>query len=134
MTTIPFKSLHRKWMKNPKYKAEYDSPGEEFALIGALIEARHKAGLTQAQLASRMKTMQAAIARWKAAVSCRRPERCRSLRRRLAPCLRSASSREVERRGGGRPLKFPIVGRQHEQAEPLICCRFQRRPYTQIST
>jgi transcriptional regulator with XRE-family HTH domain len=63
MTTIPFKSLHRKWMENPKYKAEYDALSEEFALIGALIEARQKAGLTQAQLASRMKTTQAAIAR-----------------------------------------------------------------------
>jgi transcriptional regulator with XRE-family HTH domain len=63
MTMIPFKSLHRKWMKNPKYKAEYDALSEEFALIGALIEARQKAGLTQAQLASRMKTTQAAIAR-----------------------------------------------------------------------
>lgn len=50
-------------MKNPKYRAEYDSLSEEFALIGALIEARQKAGLTQAQLASRMKTTQAAIAR-----------------------------------------------------------------------
>jgi transcriptional regulator with XRE-family HTH domain len=63
MTMIAVKSLHRKWMKNPEYKAEYESLSEEFALIGALIEARQKAGLTQAQLASRMKTTQAAIAR-----------------------------------------------------------------------
>jgi transcriptional regulator with XRE-family HTH domain len=63
MTMIPFKALHRKWMKNPKYKAEYEALNEEFALIGALIEARQRAGLTQAQLASRMKTTQAAIAR-----------------------------------------------------------------------
>lgn len=63
MTMITVKALHRKWMKNPEYKAEYDALSEEFALIGALIEARQKAGLTQAQLASRMKTAQAAIAR-----------------------------------------------------------------------
>ena len=63
MRTIAFKSLHRRWMKNPKYKAEYEALSEEFALIGALIEARQKAGLTQAQLANRMKTTQAAIAR-----------------------------------------------------------------------
>jgi transcriptional regulator with XRE-family HTH domain len=50
-------------MKNPEYKAEFEALNEEFALIGALIEARSKAGLTQAQLASRMKTTQAAIAR-----------------------------------------------------------------------
>jgi transcriptional regulator with XRE-family HTH domain len=61
--TIAFKSLHRKWMKNPKYRAEHEALNEEFALIGALIEARQKAGLTQAQLANRMKTTQAAIAR-----------------------------------------------------------------------
>lgn len=63
MTTIAVKSLHRKWMKDPDYKTEYEALNEEFALIGALIEARQKAGLTQAQLASRMKTTQAAIAR-----------------------------------------------------------------------
>jgi transcriptional regulator with XRE-family HTH domain len=50
-------------MKNPQYKAEYEALSEEFALISALIEARQRAGLTQAQLASRMKTTQAAIAR-----------------------------------------------------------------------
>jgi transcriptional regulator with XRE-family HTH domain len=50
-------------MKNPTYKAEYEALSEEFALVAALIEARNKAGLTQAQLAGRMKTTQAAIAR-----------------------------------------------------------------------
>jgi transcriptional regulator with XRE-family HTH domain len=63
MTMISTKALHRKWMKNPAYKAEFEAMSEEFALIGALIEARDKAGLTQAQLAARMKTTQAAIAR-----------------------------------------------------------------------
>lgn len=63
MTMIAVKSLHRKWLKNPEYKAEYEALSEEFALVGALIEARQKAGLTQAQLASRMKTTQAAVAR-----------------------------------------------------------------------
>lgn len=63
MTVRIAKALHRKWMKNPAYKAEYQALSEEFALIDALIEARDKAGLTQAQLAVRMKTTQAAIAR-----------------------------------------------------------------------
>jgi len=63
MSMTSTKALHRKWMKNPAYKAEFEALGEEFALIGALIEARDKAGLTQAQLAARMKTTQAAIAR-----------------------------------------------------------------------
>ena len=63
MTMTSAKALHRKWMKNPAYRAEFEALNEEFALIGALIEARDKAGLTQAQLAARMKTTQAAIAR-----------------------------------------------------------------------
>lgn len=63
MTMIAIKTLHRKWMRNPEYKAEYEALSEESSLIGVLIEARRKAGLTQAQLASRMKTTQAAIAR-----------------------------------------------------------------------
>jgi transcriptional regulator with XRE-family HTH domain len=60
---IVAKALHRKWMKNPKYRAEYDSMQKEFALMSALIEARGRAGLTQAEVAARMKTTQAAVAR-----------------------------------------------------------------------
>lgn len=63
MTMTSARALHRKWMKNPAYKAEFEALNEEFALVGALIEARDRAGLTQAQLAARMKTTQAAIAR-----------------------------------------------------------------------
>jgi ribosome-binding protein aMBF1 (putative translation factor) len=55
--------LHRKWMKNPKYRHEYDALGEEFSLAAALIKARARAGLTQEQVAQRMKTTQAVIAR-----------------------------------------------------------------------
>ncbi len=55
--------LHKRWMKNPKYRREYAALEEEFSLAAALIEARAKAGLTQEQLAQRMKTTQAAIAR-----------------------------------------------------------------------
>jgi predicted transcriptional regulator len=55
--------LHRKWEKNPKYKRAYEEMEEEFALAHTLIKARVDAGLTQAQIARRMKTSQAAIAR-----------------------------------------------------------------------
>jgi ribosome-binding protein aMBF1 (putative translation factor) len=57
------KQLHRDWMKNPKYKAEYESLGREFQLVRALIEARMRAGLSQTQLARRMKTSQSYVAR-----------------------------------------------------------------------
>ena len=48
--------LHRRWSKDADYKDAYDALGEEFDLARALIEARTAAGLSQAQLARRMKT------------------------------------------------------------------------------
>jgi transcriptional regulator with XRE-family HTH domain len=56
-------SLHQKWMKNPKYRKAYDGLEEEYVLISALVDARASAGLTQAQLARKMKTTQSVIAR-----------------------------------------------------------------------
>ncbi len=55
--------LHKKWMKDPEYRREYDALEEEFALASAIIEARPRAGLTQEELAARMETSQSAIAR-----------------------------------------------------------------------
>ncbi len=55
--------LHTKWMKNPKYRREYEALEEEFSLSAAMIEARAHAGLTQQQVAQRMKTTQGVIAR-----------------------------------------------------------------------
>lgn len=57
------KDLHREWSKNPKYKTEYEALGKEFQLARALIEARTRAGLSQTQLARRMKTSQSYVAR-----------------------------------------------------------------------
>ena len=50
-------------MKSLEYKAEYDALGEEFQLAKMLIEVRTRAGLSQPQLARRMKTSQSYIAR-----------------------------------------------------------------------
>lgn len=55
--------LHHRWSKDADYKAAYDALGEEFDLARALIEARTGAGLSQSQLAKRMKTSQSYIAR-----------------------------------------------------------------------
>jgi ribosome-binding protein aMBF1 (putative translation factor) len=63
MKRIRVDDLHKKWMKNPKYRSEYKALEEEFSLVAALIEARTRAGLTQEQVAQRMKTTQAVIAR-----------------------------------------------------------------------
>jgi ribosome-binding protein aMBF1 (putative translation factor) len=55
--------LHRQWSEDADYKEAYDALAEEFDLARVLIEARTAAGLSQAQLARRMKTSQSYIAR-----------------------------------------------------------------------
>ena len=60
---IPLKKVARRWMKEPGFKESYDALDEEFSLAGQLIEARTRAGLTQAQVADRMGTSQSAVAR-----------------------------------------------------------------------
>jgi ribosome-binding protein aMBF1 (putative translation factor) len=55
--------LHRRWSKDADYRDAYDALGEEFDLARALIEARTAAGLSQSQLAKKMKTSQSYIAR-----------------------------------------------------------------------
>lgn len=57
------KTLHKEWMKSSKYRAEYAALGGEFELAQTLIEARTHAGLSQTQVARRMKTSQSYIAR-----------------------------------------------------------------------
>jgi ribosome-binding protein aMBF1 (putative translation factor) len=57
------RDLHKKWSKDPKYKKAYKDLEDEFAVAQAIIEARTRVGLTQAQLAKRMKTTQSVIAR-----------------------------------------------------------------------
>lgn len=56
-------SMHKNWMKDKAYRKEYDALEAEFALASAMIAARSRAGLTQDQLAQRMKTTQSTVAR-----------------------------------------------------------------------
>ena len=55
--------MHKKWSRDPDYRSAYDELESEFDLARSLIEARTDAGLTQAQLAERMKTTQSVVAR-----------------------------------------------------------------------
>jgi ribosome-binding protein aMBF1 (putative translation factor) len=55
--------LHKKWMKDPKYRAAHKELAPEYALARSVIKARITARLTQEQLAERMKTTQSVIAR-----------------------------------------------------------------------
>jgi len=55
--------LHKKWIKEPKYRKAYEALEEEFALAAAVIDVRNRAGLTQEQLARKMGTTQPVVAR-----------------------------------------------------------------------
>jgi len=55
--------MHKKWLKEPKYKKAYDALEGEFVLAGAVMEVRNRAGLTQEELARRMGTTQPVVAR-----------------------------------------------------------------------
>jgi ribosome-binding protein aMBF1 (putative translation factor) len=61
MTRI--RDLHKTWLKEPNYRREYDLLEEEFALAAAVAKARRRAGLSQAELARRMKTTQSTVAK-----------------------------------------------------------------------
>jgi DNA-binding XRE family transcriptional regulator len=56
--------LHKKWLKErPGYAKAYAALEGEFHLASQLIGARARAGLTQEQLAARMKTTRTVISR-----------------------------------------------------------------------
>lgn len=57
------KELHKTWMKDATYRREYDAMEEEFTVMAAIAKARRRAGLSQAELARRMKTTQSTVAR-----------------------------------------------------------------------
>ena len=53
----------RHMKSNPAYRKAYDALGSEFALVDALIQARTRAHLSQAEVASRMGTTESAVSR-----------------------------------------------------------------------
>jgi ribosome-binding protein aMBF1 (putative translation factor) len=61
--TIPFRKLKDEWMKDAAFRTEYERLKPEYELALALIRAREKAGLTQAEVARRMGTTQSVVAR-----------------------------------------------------------------------
>jgi ribosome-binding protein aMBF1 (putative translation factor) len=60
---VPVEVSFAAWRKDPEHEKAYDALEDEFALAAAMIKARAHAGLTQQQLAERMHTTQAVIAR-----------------------------------------------------------------------
>lgn len=63
---ITFEEMKREMFKRPGFKAAYDALGPKYALIGAMMDARNKKGMTQAEIAERAGTTQSAIARFEA--------------------------------------------------------------------
>lgn len=57
------RELHKRWVKDATYRGEYEALAEEFELATAIAKARSRAGLSQVELARRMKTTQSVIAR-----------------------------------------------------------------------
>lgn len=65
--TINLETMRKRLLRNPKVKEEHERPGPIYELVGAMIEARHAAGLTQEEVAERMGTTQSVVARLEAA-------------------------------------------------------------------
>ncbi len=61
---ITFDELKRQMFARPGFKAAYDALGPKYALISAMLDARGKKGMTQAEIAKRAGTTQSAIARF----------------------------------------------------------------------
>jgi len=56
-------AIHKKWMKDPEYRREYERLAPEFEIARQIIDARIKRKITQEELAKRMGTGQAVISR-----------------------------------------------------------------------
>lgn len=60
---ISFETLHKRWIKDPEYRREYEKHEPEFEIARQIIDARIKGKITQEELARRMGTGQAVISR-----------------------------------------------------------------------
>ena len=62
--TIPFETVRERWNADPNYRVVRDEIAPEMELAFAMSEARHRAKLSQAEVARRIGTSQAMVARW----------------------------------------------------------------------
>lgn len=54
--------MHKRWMKEPKYRKAYEALEDELAVARAVIAARTRVGLTQMELARKMGMTQQVVA------------------------------------------------------------------------
>lgn len=66
---MDFEDLKKEWMKDPEFVAEYEALAPEFEVAGALIRARSQAGMTQAEVAAKMKVTQSRIAKMEGGIN-----------------------------------------------------------------
>ena len=59
-----FSDIHTRWMRDAKYREAYERIGPEMEIAFAISEARHRARLSQQQLAKKIGTSQSMVARW----------------------------------------------------------------------
>lgn len=64
MKYVLFEDALRAEMRDPEFKKAWDASAPKFALISAMLDARNKKGMTQADIAKRAGTTQSAIARF----------------------------------------------------------------------
>lgn len=71
---VPYspKAALKRDLKNPGFRAAWESIQDEFAALDVLLEARRQAGLTQEQVAARMGVSQPALARVEASLGSRK--------------------------------------------------------------
>ena len=55
--------MHKRWLKEPKYRNACETFEEEFRMASAVMDVRTRAGLTQEELARKMGTTQPVVAR-----------------------------------------------------------------------
>lgn len=61
---VLFEDALRAEMRNHEFKKAWDASAPRYALIGAMLDARNKKGMTQTEIARRAGTTQSAIARF----------------------------------------------------------------------
>lgn len=61
---VTLEDMRREMLRNPTLKKAYDALEPKYALIGAMLDARNKKGMTQKEIAHRAGTTQSAIARF----------------------------------------------------------------------
>lgn len=62
------KTLKQIALHDPETKMEYERLGPEFELLRQMLKARHRAGLSQAQVAERMGTKSPSVTRLESAL------------------------------------------------------------------